>query len=577
MCSASRGFIVGLMLKDLTTLVQKALADEFGIADAAVRWERPQDAAHGDKATPAALSAAKQAGKAPRVIAEVLAKALQASPHLERTEVAGPGYVNIWLKSAALLRTVEAAQQSCAPLPVRKEAPVIIDYSSPNIAKPLGIHHILSTVIGQALTNLHQHAGYPVLRWNYLGDWGTQFGALAVAIQHWSDGRAVSEYSLDELLDLYVKFHSELEKNPALEEESRAAFRRLEQNETAIRAVWQDIVAVSKKSLEDLYKRLGVSFDLDIGESFFEDKMKTILNEGKQKKVFTEGERGALIVTFPEETKLPPYLVQKSDGSTLYSTRDFALMKYRIETYHPQAIYILSDVSQKLHFEQLTASFAQLQWPIPRFENVIFGRMRFSDRSMSTRRGNVLKLEHVLDEAVERAKQVIASHGDAIQTDDVGELADMMGVGAVAYGILSQNRKMDIVFDWDKALSFEGNSAPYLQYTHARARSVIRKAEVNVPTPADVQGEVTSHERALMNHLAEFPMVLEEARTTLLPHVLANYLYELAQTFNAFYNTEPILKADANKRGLRLNLTAVTATILKTGAELLTLRVPEKM
>src|SRR3990167_4930889 len=247
MCSASRGFIVGLMLKDLTTLVQKALADEFGIADAAVRWERPQDAAHGDKATPAALSAAKQAGKAPLVIAEVLAKALQASPHLERTEVAGPGYVNIWLKSAALLRTVEAAQQGCVPLPARKEAPVIIDYSSPNIAKPLGIHHILSTVIGQTLGNLYVHAGYPVVRWNYIGDWGTQYGKLAVAYERWGGRRLPESFTLDELLALYVRFHEEAERDVSLESSAQEAFKKLESGDPKLRLIWEAFVAITKQ------------------------------------------------------------------------------------------------------------------------------------------------------------------------------------------------------------------------------------------------------------------------------------------------------------------------------------------
>jgi arginyl-tRNA synthetase len=216
-----------------------------------------------------------------------------------------------------------------------------------------------------------------------------------------------------------------------------------------------------------------VTFDTDLGESFYEDKMQPVLDEGIKKGVFTEGEGGALIAQFGDA--MPPYLVRKGDGATLYSTRDLAQMRYRIETHNPKAIYILTDIAQKLHFEQLLATCKQLGWKLPTFENILFGRMRFVDKSMSTRKGNVLALEHVLDEAVARAEEIIKKRGDAIQTDDPKDLAEMMGVGSLVYGILSQNRKMDLVFDWDKMLSFEGNSAPYLQYTHARAKSVLRR------------------------------------------------------------------------------------------------------
>ena len=281
---------------------------------------------------------------------------------------------------------------------------------------------------------------------------------------------------------------------------------------------------------------------------------------------------------FPEESNLPPYLVEKSDGATLYSTRDLAQMRYRIDTYSPHAIFILTDIAQKLHFEQLKATCDELQWELPVFENVLFGRMRFRDQTMSTRKGTVLKLDQFLDEAVRRATAVIKSHGDAIHTDNPAELAEMMGVGAVAYGILSQNRKMDIVFDWDKMLSLDGNSAPYLQYTHARAKSVLRKAGItDIVDAPDVISDVTEKERMLVNTLAEFQRVLDEARITLMPHTLANYLFQLCQHFNTFYNDEPILQAEEPHRSLRLALTSYTAHVLKTGAELLTIRVPDRM
>jgi len=293
--------------------------------------------------------------------------------------------------------------------------------------------------------------------------------------------------------------------------------------------------------------------------------------------VFTEGEGGSLIVQFSEESHLPPYLVQKGDGATLYSTRDIAQMRYRIDTYHPQEILIVTDIAQKLHFEQLVETCKQLQWKIPAFENVLSGRMRFADKSMSTRKGNVLKLKDVLEEAVRRAEEKIAEHEESIQTNDLGALASMMGVGAVSYGILSQNRKQDIIFDWEKMLSFDGNSAPYLQYTHARAKSVLRKAETeHADMPADM-ADLMEKERVLMGTLLEFSRVLEEARASHIPHILANYLFQLCQDFNSFYNDTPILKATEPERQFRLALTHCTASVLKTGAELLTISVPDRM
>ena len=564
------------MFQSCTTAVQKILSEVFGVEDALLRWERPQDANHGDLATPIAMQIAKQTGKNPRVIAEDLVSALSAVSEVEKAEVAGPGYVNVWLTPGALIEALGETRKACtAKVKRKKEAPVIVEYSQPNIAKPLAAHHLLTTLIGQGIANIYDHLGYNTIKWNYIGDWGTQFGKLSVAVAKWGDGRKASAYSLDELLALYVKFHEEAEKNPTLEDEGREAFRKLEAGDKEIRAFWSDIVKTTKASLVSLYDTLHVSFDLDLGEAFYEDKMEPILEQGKNSGVFVEGKEGSLIVEFPEETGLPPYLVQKGDGATLYSTRDIAQMRYRMDTYHPQEILIVTDIAQKLHFEQLIETCTKLQWDLPAFENVLSGRMRFADKSMSTRKGNVLKLEEVLTEAVERAEKKIAEHGENIHTDDPKELASMMGIGAVAYGILSQNRKQDIVFDWDKMLSFDGNSAPYLQYTHARARSVVEKAGKLSKLPK--VDALTSSERLLLNTLLRFERVLEEARASHMPHLLANYLYELCQNYNAFYHAEPILKAEEPKRTLRVYLTELTASVLKTGAELLTIRVPDRM
>lgn len=565
--------------------LQKKLGDEskailkkkFAISPD-VSFDIPTDEGRGDLTSSIALQLSKKVGKKPQEIAQVLVDGLSSLKGVVRAEIAGPGYVNIIVETGVLVGALVNVWRRAEPAKVRSEAPVIVEYSQPNIAKPLGIHHILSTVIGQVVANLYRHCGYPVISWNYMGDWGTQFGKLSVAYERWGAGKKIETYSVDDLLALYVRFHEEAEKDASLEDQGREAFRKLEAGDVALRAFRNSVVAITKSALEAQYARLQASFDIDYSESFYEDKMEPIIQEGIQKKVFTEGEGGALIVSFPEESKMPPYLIRKGDGATLYSTRDIAQMKFRIDTYHPQTILILTDIAQKLHFEQLVETCNMLGWELPDFENVLFGRMRFADKSMSTRKGNILKLDDVLDEAVRRADSLIAEKQSEISATERETLKEIMGIGAVVYGVLSQNRKMDMVFDWNKVLTFDGNSAPYLQYTHARATSVLRKAGVGGEL-SDVayDAALTLSERALLHHLFLFADIVEAARADRMPHKLCQYLYALCQSFNSFYNTDVIVKAQGDVRALRLALTALTAHILKTGAQILTIRVPDRM
>ena len=561
----------------LSEQAQRSLKNHFSVDDVDVEWSRPQDSAHGDTATPVCLRIAKELKKNPKEVAEVVAKDLAELDSVEKAEVAGAGYVNVWLTPQALLEELKETDRACRPQDVRKEAPVVIDYSGPNIAKPLGIHHILSTVIGQSLVNLHRHLGYETIGINHLGDWGTQFGKLSVALQKWGE-RSLDECSIEDLFALYVRFHEEAEKDSSLEDEAREAFKKIEENDPELRGFWEEVVRITMEALNHLYVRLQVSFDHIHGESFYEGKMQPIVDEGKKKGVFTEGREGALIAEFPEEKNLSPAIVMKADDATIYLTRDLATARYRIDSFDPQAILYVVDVAQQYYFQQLFASLELLEWELPHMEHVVFGRMSFKDKNMSTRKGNILRLEEVLDEAVARAQKAIEEHGDSIQTEDPEELSEMMGVGAVVYGVLSQNRKMDITFDWEKVLSFDGNSAPYLQYTHARAKSVLRKAEEEGYSmePGGISS-LSEKERALLTLLLEFPNVLNEAKESLMPHILTNYLFSLSQAFNTFYNAEPILKASESDRALRLTLTSTTAAVLKAGAEILTIRVSDRM
>ena len=563
------------MFSTLSDSAQSALAETFGVVDVEVKWERPQDPSHGDAATPVALQCAKKSGKSPREIADRLVEVLSAESDIEKAEVAGPGYVNIWLTTDALIRTLGTVRSACtAKVKRENEAPVIIEYSQPNIAKPLGVHHILSTVIGQSLANVSRHLGYNTVTINHLGDWGTQFGKLAVALEKWGE-KPVDVCTLDDLLELYVRFHKEVENDPTLEDAGREAFRKLEEGDPDLRKFWQSVVDITMQEMQTLYDRLHITFDYTQGESFYEDKMQPVINEGKEKGVFIEGEGGALIVEFSEESNMPPAIVVKADGATIYLTRDLATILYRVSTIKPQAISYVVDVAQSLHFKQLFATVEKLGWDLPRLEHVVFGRMSFADKSMSTRKGNILKLQDVLDEAHKRALIVINEHGEKIQTDDVDQLAEIMGQGAVVYGVLSQNRKMDMIFDWDKALSFDGNSAPYLQYTHARAKSIVEKA-------GGLEGiesidSLSTKERLVLNTLLQFSGVLHDMQRSSMPHILANYLYELCRDYNSFYNEDPILKADEPARSFRVHLTNLTADVLKTGADILTISVPDRM
>ncbi len=537
----------------------------------------PREAGKGDFTTSISLSLAKKLACAPTDIAGVLAEALRALKDVERVDIAGPGYVNVYLTNDALLHCLAESAALLTPIPQNPgDPPVIVEYSSPNIAKPLGIHHILTTMIGQSLANVYRHLGYTTLSINHIGDWGTQYGKLAVAHQKWGT-KPITEYSIDEQLALYVRFHDEAETQPSLEDEARAAFKRLEDGDTDMRNFWRAVVDITLHEIAAQYKTLNVSFDFVQGESFYEDKMQPVIEEGKKKGVFKSGNEGALIAEFPEESKLPPAIVLKADGSTIYLTRDLATARYRIDTWHPTEILYVVDIAQQLFFQQLFSVIGQLQWETPVMEHVFFGRMSFADRKMSTRKGTILKLSDVLEEGIKRASVIVEEKGSDLTQAEKDELAEMMGIGAIVYGVLSQNRKMDMIFDWDRFLSFEGNSAPYVQYTHARARSVLRKAgreSCDIPHEID---SLAPSDRTVIRLLLQWPFVLESMRSERMPHRLSNYLFELCQAFNAFYNAEPILQAESSARTLRLAITSLTASFLKTGASILAFRVPDRM
>lgn len=600
----------------VTVLMQEACQKAFPEADvSSLKVQYPRDPEHGDYACSIAMKLSKRLLKDPPKIAEKIVQNIEPVQFIGSAEVALPGFINITIARHWLESKVKDIAEGGAlyDTTLGGGKAVVFDYSSPNTAKPLGVHHLLSTIIGQALYNLYSHVGFTSIGVNHLGDWGTQFGKLIYAYKTWGNKKAVEKNPVPELLKLYVKFHEEAEQDRSLEDKGREEFKKLEEGNKENHELWDWFNKLSRKDLEDTYEKLGVNFDEYIGESYFNDKMKPIIDEGKEKGVFKEGEKGALIVEF-EDKKTPPYMIQKSDGATLYSTRDLATLVYRLQRWEPAQLVYVVDSAQSLHFKQLFETARMLGYTSAKLEHVSFGRMHLPDRSMSTRKGNVVLLEEVLNEARERAKKIVEEKSGDLKKKEREEVANQVAIGAIKYNILSQNRTTDITFDWDKMLSIEGNSAPYLQYTVARAHSIIRKynelmREGKKPEKNSAKEKKKSQQEeeneqidifealdrvegyddnfkplehpleiALARMLVKCQEYMIAAAEEYKPHIVATYLYELAQQFNSFYNTVSVLQADSKQvRLVRLNLTKSVIRVVTEGLTILGIEVPERM
>lgn len=613
--SSSENYTSPLLSSSLQSLLKKAIHKAFpditDIANFEPFIEQAKDPSHGDYATNAAMALSKTLKKAPQQVANAIIEHFEKPEFLEKLEFAQPGFINFTLSIdwvEAQLPDIISKKSIHLKPDLGHKRTVLVEYSSPNIAKPLGVHHLLSTIIGQAIYNIYDYLGYKTVAINHIGDWGTQFGKLTVAYKLWGDKKKVEKDPIEELLRLYVEFHNEVEKDKIrgeeLEQQARDEFKKLEDGDKENTKLWQWFVAMSLKDAQKTYDALGgIHFDKIQGESFYSDKMDDIIKEGKEKKVFEIGEEGALVVKF-EDDKLPPFLVQKSDGATLYGTRDLAAAKYRLATWKPLKVLYVVDVAQSLHFQQLFATAHKLTWNSDALTHISFGRMRFEDEKMSTRKGNIVRLNDVLLEAVERAKKIVAQKSPDVPEKHHSDLARIIGIGAVKYNILSQNRTTDIVFQWDKILSLDGNSAPYLQYTHARANSILKKANTekrhdrkkseNQFTLFDAIADDESQESTntstgensgkkpceliLAAQLLKFAESVARSADEYRPNLITNYLYETAKLFNTFYHEVPILQAESEHlRNFRLSLTRATKLIIKEGLELIGVEVPEEM
>ena len=518
-----------------------------------ISLEFPEREEFGDYSSNVAMrSGAKNPAK---YAAEIVTK-INKIPGLPAEASAKAGFINFWLKTDVL---IDSLIHNEIPA-VGRGKTVVIDYSSPNIAKRFGIGHLRSTVIGQALYNLYKSLGYKVIGDNHLGDWGTQFGVLLFQITR--KNLDPIKLSIDELESLYVDFHKEEEKDPFLHEEAKLWFKKLEEGNVRVKKIWRTLVKTSLAEFDRIYKRLGVSLDYAYGESFYEDKMPQVLVEARDKKISRKS-KGAEIIEFSD---LPPVMLVKSDGATTYFTRDLATVRYRLDTWRPDLFIYEVGAEQTLHFKQLFAAVKLLGWvEDEQFVHLAHGLIRFKHGKMSTRKGQVIKLEEILDEAVARARKL----GNSDE-----KTAQAVGIGSVKYFDLSHQPASDIIFDWEKMFLLEGNSGPYLQYTAARANSVLRKA--GFPGKLEIRNyKLEIEELAILRALIKFPEIVLASATAYSPNLLCNYLFDLAGKFNAFYNQHRIIGGE--NEDLKLALTTVVEIVLKNGLGLLGIETPDRM
>lgn len=572
------------MLTQTILAIQKIIAQQiqgiFPDFQGEVELESPRDVSHGDYALTIALKLAKEMGRNPQEVAAEIQKVITDIPEIASSEVAGPGFINLILKDDVFLGGFdEFLKQGKFIEPGYEEnMTVLIEYPSTNVAKPMAVHHLLSATIGQTLYNVAKKLGYHAISINHLGDWGTHFGKLIYSYKHFRNDVDLDHASIEDLLDIYIEFGTQAKLHPEIDEGARSEFLKLEQRDSGSLEIFQKCIDISLKDLDEVLEKLGaIHIDETLGESFYSDKMDAVIQDGISKGIFTE-DKGALICKFPEENKTPA-LLKKSDGATLYLTRDVTTVKYRIERWKPYRTIYVVDIAQKLHFEQVFEVARMLGMNLQGFYHVGFGRMSFKDgRKMSTRSGDMVLLRDVIDEAIERAGEIIQAHNPEIAPDRLTELSRMFGVGALKYNILSQNIQTNFKFDWNDMLALEGNSAPYLQYAYARARSIGRKAGEVSERKIFTGMTLELLEKRVIHQILLFPLVVQKVFETYRPNTLANYIYELTQNYNSFYAKHSVLQAETEeKKILRVNITALFAKVLKEGLEILGIEVPEEV
>ena len=498
-----------------------------------------------------AMMNSKVIEKKPIIIAEEIQQNLVENDVIEKLEIAGPGFINIFLKESFLDSYIQK---------IGKEE---FDFSFLNLK-------------GDVIVDF-SYLGYHVIGDNHIGDWGTQFGKLIVGYHKWLDQKAYEENPIEELERIYLKFSQEAEGHPELEDEARHELKKLQDGEEENYNLWKEFLQVSLEEYGKLYKRLDVHFDTFYGESFYHPIMPKVVEELVKKGIAREDD-GAKVVFFPEEDKLFPCIVQKKDGTFLYTTSDIATIKFRSDTYDVNHLVYLTDERQQDHFKQVFRITDMLGWDIEKY-HVWFGIMRFGNETFSTRKGNVIHLEELLDEGKKRAYETVQQKNPSLSEEEKQHIAEVVGIGAIKYADLSQNRQSPIVFEWDKILSFEGNTAPYLQYSYARIQSILNKAkelgkEIQEDAKIILQNK---HEKSLATYMTIFPLSVLKAAETYKPNFIADYLYDLCKKINSFYNNCPILNQEDEILQSRACLAKKAGILIQQGLSLLGIKTLERM
>lgn len=566
-----------LIAEAISTVVESLSKDEI-----AGMIEIPIDEKMGDFAFPC-FRLAKELRKAPPMIAKDIAAKLADNKIFAKVEAVN-AYVNMFLSREEfiyeVIKEVVSTQENFGRSDEGEGKKVIVEYSSPNIAKPFHIGHIRSTVIGNSIYKIYDFLGYDTERINHLGDYGTQFGKMIVSYRRWGNKEDVIKEPIKTLLNYYVKFHEECERDPSLEDEAREVFTKLENGEPEEVELWKWFREESLKEFSRVYKMLGIEFDSYAGESFYSDKMERVVNMLKDANLLKESE-GAQIVDL-EEYNMSPALIMKSDGSTLYITRDIAAAVYRKEHYNfHKNLYIVAS-QQNLHFKQWIKIIELMgnDWAKD-CVHIPFGLVSLEEGTMSTRHGRVVYLEEVLNRAVEQTKKVIIEKD--VNTENIEETARQVGIGAVIFQELSNNRIKDYVFSWEKVLNFEGETGPYVQYTHTRAASLLRNAgEETAKKVMNVDALKLKYIASdsgyeLAKLIYQFPQIVKEAGERYEPSIVTRHLVNVAQSFNHFYHDEHILVKDEEEKLAKLALVFAAKNTIKNGLRLLGMEVPEKM
>jgi arginyl-tRNA synthetase len=545
------------------------------------------DKRFGDYQTSSLIALAKQRKLNPRQLAADVSSRLQVQEWCEKVEVAGAGFLNFFLKNSAVAEALGRAMADPSLLikTAKRQRTVVIDFSSPNVAKPMHVGHIRSTILGDALARTYRLLGHRVITDNHLGDWGTQFGKLLVGWKQFLNPEALAQDPIQEMERLYKLINEKCQSDNQWLELARQELVKLQGGDSENLRLWKEMIDLSQRQFNVLYRHLGVQFDYLLGESFYNDRLKSLVEAFCQQGVAKESE-GALVVFFDDITELKdhPVIIQKSDGAANYATTDLATLAYRVEQWHPDEIIYVTDGRQLLHFKQVFTAFRRWQ-PSAKvgLVHVWFGSILGDDgKPFKTRSGETVKLVDLLDEAEVRAYKVVTEKSPELSDEDRREISRIVGLGSVKYADLLPNRQSDYVFNWDKMLAFNGNTAPYLLYAYTRIRSIFRKlASEGYAWPDTSAGKSLAlskpEELDLAKHLLNFGLVLETMIEEHRPNFLCNYLYDLAGYYARFYESCPVLKSEGQERSSRLALCEMSGRILKQGLEALGLETTDKM